>query len=64
MDQTKIDSVVRQIKQEARSVKHSSANYDLEELILVSSGEVTKNLESEPVNSKSCNKYIEYHTTL
>ena len=31
MDETKIDSVVRQIKQEARSVKYNSANYDLAE---------------------------------
>ena len=53
--------MVRQIKQETRSVKYISVNYDIEELILISSGEVAKNLESEPVNSELCNKYMESH---
>ena len=64
MDETKIDFVVRQIKQEARSVKYSSVNYDLAELILVSSGEVTNNLESEPVNSESYNRCMVSHNIM
>ena len=47
---------MRQIKQEAR--QSNSVNHDLAELIVLSSDEVTNNLKSEPVNSKSCNKYM------